>query len=61
MFDLLNKPSAERVQIKEVCYKWSHNEGAAKILNFAVSDGSNAYRLSLNTRDFTWKLGIAGE
>lgn len=58
-FDLLGKPSVERVQVKEVCYRWNHHEGAAKIMNFAVSDGANAYRLSLNTKDFTWRLGIA--
>lgn len=59
-FDILDKPSAERVQVKEVCYTWSHYEGAAKILNFAVTDGANTYRLSLNTKEFTWRLGIAG-
>lgn len=60
-FDLLDKPSAERVQVKEICYQWSDYIGAAKILLFAVSDGSNAYELSLNTQDFTWRVGIATE
>lgn len=58
-FDLLDKPSHERVQVREICYKWCHEEGAAKIINFAVSDGANTYRLSLNTQNFTWSLGIA--
>jgi len=58
-FDLLDRPNAERVQVKEVCYKWSHLEGAAKILNFAVSDGVNTYRLSLNTLEFTWRVVVA--
>lgn len=58
-FDVLDKPSYERVQIKEICYRWSHEEGAAKILNFAVSDGSHSYRLSFNTQDFTWRAGVA--
>ena len=31
-------------------------DGAAKIISFAVYDGSNSYELALNTRDFTWKL-----
>lgn len=60
-FELLGMPSAERVHVKELCYTWSYYNGAAKILNFSVSDGSNTYRLSLNTLDFTWRLGIAGE
>lgn len=36
-------------------------EGAAKIINFAVWDGTNRYRLSLNTKDFTWSMGIFEE
>lgn len=58
-FEQIGKPCADRIRIKEICYKWSHHEGSAKILNFAVSDGANSYRLALNTQDFTWKLGIA--
>jgi hypothetical protein len=33
-------------------------DGAAKIISFAVWDGSNSYQLALNTRDFTWRLDI---
>jgi hypothetical protein len=58
-FEQTDTPSRERIQVKEICYTWSYYEGAAKILNFAVSDGANAYKLSLNTRDFTWQLGVA--
>jgi hypothetical protein len=58
-FEQTDLPSRDRIMVKEICYTWQHNEGAAKILNFAVSDGSNAYKLSLNTRDFTWTLGMA--
>jgi len=36
-------------------------EGAARIINFAVWDGANSYRLSLNTKDFTWSMGVAEE
>jgi len=36
-------------------------EGVAKIINFAVWDGANSYRLSLNTKDFNWNMGIAEE
>jgi hypothetical protein len=42
---------------KEICYTWTHMNGAAKIISFAVYDGSNSYELALNTKDFTWELG----
>lgn len=58
-FEQTDKPSRERILVKEICYTWSHHEGIAKILNFAVSDGNHAYKLSLNTQDFTWRLGVA--
>jgi hypothetical protein len=50
-----------RVFIREVCMIWDHQEGAAKIINFSVTDGANTYRLSLNTRDFTWRYAISEE
>lgn len=56
-FEQTDKSSRERIMVKDVTYTWAHQEGAAKILNFAMSDGSNVYELSLNTRDFTWLLG----
>jgi len=58
-FEETDRPARDRVFIKEVCYIWNHQEGAAKVINFAVSDGANNYRLSLNTRDFTWCYGVA--
>jgi len=58
-FEQIDKPSRERIFIKEICYMWIHQEGAAKIINFKVCDGSNSYGLSLNTRDFTWSMSIA--
>lgn len=58
-FEEADKPSRDRVFIKEVCSVWNHMEGAAKIINFAVWDGSNSYKLSLNTRDFTWRYAIS--
>ena len=60
-FEEVDKPGRDRVHIKQICSKWTHREGTAKILNFAVSDGVNSYRLSLNTANFTWKFGIAEE
>ena len=34
-------------------------EGAAKIINFAVRDGTNSYRLSLNTNNFNWYFYVS--
>jgi hypothetical protein len=36
-------------------------EGTDKIINFAVWDGTNSYRLSLNTKNFSWNMAIAEE
>jgi hypothetical protein len=58
-FEESGKPANERVFIKEVSYVWTHMEGAAKIISFAVWDGSNSYQLALNTRNFTWRLDVA--
>ena len=60
-FEEVDKPTRDRIFIKQICSKWSSMEGSAKIIHFAVWDGVNSYRLSLNTKDFTWHLGIAEE
>jgi hypothetical protein len=57
----VDNPARDRVRIKEISYIWTHMEGAAKIINFAVWDGTDSYRLSLNTKAFTWSMGIAEE
>ena len=57
-FEESGKRSRERIFIKEVCYTWTHMDGAAKIISFAVWDGSNSYQLALNTRDFSWRLDV---
>jgi hypothetical protein len=58
-FERIDHLSSDRIFIKEIYYSWIHQEGAAKIINFKVYDGSNSYGLSLNTRDFTWSMTIA--
>ena len=57
-FEQTDKASGVRVTVKEVCYTWQHMSGASKILSFAVSDGANSYRLSLDTVALTWALGV---
>jgi hypothetical protein len=60
-FEEIDKPTRDRIFIKQICYTWTHMEGVTKILNFSVWDGVNNYCLSLNTKDFTWEFGIAEE
>jgi hypothetical protein len=59
-FEQTDKQSRDRIFIKEVCSMWTHMDWAAKIISFAVYDGSNSYELALNTRDFTWQLSVVG-
>ena len=60
-FEECGNRASDRVFIRKVGLIWTQMEGAAKIINFAVWDGKNNYRLSLNTKDFTWSLGITVE
>ena len=60
-FEAVDEPARDRIHIKEVCSIWMYSQGAARVINFSVWDGSNTYRLSLNTKDFTWHIGIAEE
>jgi hypothetical protein len=60
-FEEVDNPARDRIHIKQISYVWTHMEGAAKIINFAVWDGTNSYCLSLNTKNFTWSMGIAEE
>jgi hypothetical protein len=57
-FEETDKQSRDRIFVREICATWVHMDGAAKIISFAVYDGSNSYELALNTRDFTWRLAI---
>jgi hypothetical protein len=57
-FEETDKAFRERIFVKEVCSTWTHMDGAAKIISFAVYDGSNSYELALNTLDFTWRLRV---
>jgi hypothetical protein len=60
-FEEVDNPARDRIHIKQITAVWSHMEGTAKIINFAAWDGTNSYSLSLNTKDFTWSMGIAEE
>ena len=60
-FEECGKRASDRIFVQRICQTWSYMEGTARILTFAVWDGVNSYRLALNTKDFTWSLGIAVE
>lgn len=60
-FESAEEPARDRIYIKEICSVWLHSEGEVRVINFSVWDGANTYRLSLNTKDFTWNMGIAEE
>jgi hypothetical protein len=60
-FEEVDNSSRDRIHIKQITSVWTHMEGTAKIINFAVWDGANSYRLSLNTKEFSWILAITEE
>jgi len=60
-FEQTDKRARDRIFIKEVSSVWSHYQGCDKIVNFAVSGAGSSYRLSLNTAEFTWELGVVEE
>lgn len=57
-FEQTGRSSADRIFIRQVSSIWTHHEGAARVINFAVTDGANNYVLSLNTLKFSWELGV---
>ncbi|NVN92243.1 MAG: hypothetical protein HXX11_16800 [Desulfuromonadales bacterium] len=38
-FEFLDKRFRERIFIKEICYTWTHMDGAAKIISFLFGMG----------------------
>ena len=60
-FEQTDKLVSDRIFVKAICSVWTHHEGSAKIMNFAVTAGGNNYQLSLNTEAFTWTLGVVEE
>jgi hypothetical protein len=60
-FEQIDNRASDRLFITEICSVWTHRLGSAKIMNFAVTAGGNGYKLSLNTQEFTWELGVVEE
>jgi hypothetical protein len=59
-FEETDKPARDRVFVKAVNSVWGHQEGSSKVINFSVTGGdTNCYRLSFNTREFTWELWVS--
>ena len=50
-FEQTDNRASDRLFIKEICSVWTHHQGSAKIITFAVRAGGNGYQLSLNTQD----------
>ena len=42
--------------IKEVNYTWKDRQGAEDLYCFSVTDGTNNYELSFNSKRVLWKL-----
>jgi len=57
-FEERGRSAPDRIFVRKVNQVWSHHQGSAKILNFAVSTDSNNYELSLDTQEFTWELKV---
>ena len=52
-FERTDNRASDRIFVNEICSVWSHHQGSAKIINFAITAGGNGYRLSSNTEEFT--------
>jgi hypothetical protein len=57
-FERTDKPSRERIFVKQVTMTWDYKDGAV-IRCHAIWDGSNTWQLSLNMSDFTWQLSLS--
>lgn len=60
-FEQTGNRASNRIFVTKICSVWSHHQGSAKIMNFAVTAGGNGYQLSLDTEAFTWALGVIEE
>lgn len=58
-FEETDKPGRDRIYVKDVTLTYDHYEGAARIINIGVTDGNHSYKLSLNTKTFTWKCTVS--
>ncbi len=44
------------IQVKEITYRWTQQDGEKELLLFAVTDGKCLYNLSFSPRETTWRL-----
>jgi len=47
--------------VKEVNYIWHDRQGAEDLYCFSVTDGTNNYEISFNTKRMVWKLNKISE
>ena len=45
-----------KYEVKETTYIWHDNQGEAKFIHFAVTDGATLFELSLNQKTLAWRL-----
>jgi len=58
-FDQVDRPAAGRIFVKKINMVWTHHEGSAKIISFAVSAGDdNNYTLAFDTEELVWSLSL---
>lgn len=43
-------------RITETTYTWRDNQGTARILHFAVTDGATVFELAFNQKTLAWRL-----
>ncbi len=51
-FDL----AGEKFTVKEICYIWDSEEGAARIIHFSVTTDKGLYELKFNTAEQKWQV-----
>jgi hypothetical protein len=45
-----------KYEVKDINYTWDDHEGMEKIHLFSVTDGSNNYEISFNSKRMIWKI-----
>ncbi|MGB9613722.1 MAG: hypothetical protein ACPL4K_06090 [Candidatus Margulisiibacteriota bacterium] len=45
-----------KYEVKEINYYWKDHQGIEELHCFSVTDGTNGYELSFNTKKTVWKL-----
>jgi hypothetical protein len=52
-FERVDRPALGRIFVTKINVVWTHQEGSAKIISFAVSAGDDNYTLAFNSEELT--------